>query len=278
VKRFGSLVVITSVVAACVVALAGGVTAASATSTLPTLNLALTGKTGIKVSGSEVSGAVNVAATFSGKGQGQAVLVRLNPNEPAPQALADGIAAIQSHHGDLNALTTTGNAIVVSMGAPGTVQTLLTPGNWAALNATGNQPAAVTFTVSKSASPAALPTPGAAVKPIEFGFTGANTLHEGELVRFENDGFLVHEIVGIRVKNTATAAAEIKALKAGNQKLARRLASDFVSFAGPLSPGGMQQETITAMRGVYVLACFMDTQDHREHIQLGMERMIKITK
>jgi hypothetical protein len=65
VKRFGSLVVLTSVVAACVVGLAG-VTGASAASTLPTLNLALTGTKGITVSGSEVSGAVNVTATFSG--------------------------------------------------------------------------------------------------------------------------------------------------------------------------------------------------------------------
>jgi hypothetical protein len=27
-----------------------------------------------------------------------------------------------------------------------------------------------------------------------------------------------------------------------------------------------------------VLACFMDTQDHREHTQLGMERVIRIVK
>ena len=76
-KRLGSLIVVSSVVAACVVGLAG-VAGASAAPTLPTLNLALTGKTGIKVSGSEVSGAVNVTSTFSGKGQGEFGLVRLN--------------------------------------------------------------------------------------------------------------------------------------------------------------------------------------------------------
>ena len=68
-KRFGSLVVVTSIVAACVVGLAG-VTGASAASTLPTLNVAVTGKTGIAVSGSTVSGAVSITSTFSGKGQG----------------------------------------------------------------------------------------------------------------------------------------------------------------------------------------------------------------
>jgi hypothetical protein len=120
-----------------VVALVGGATAASAAPPLPTLNLALTGTKGITVSGSEVSGAVNVAATFSGKGQGQAALIRLNPNEPAAQAMAQGFAALQSRGNNLDALTATGNALVVSLGAPGTVQTMLTPGTWLALNVTG---------------------------------------------------------------------------------------------------------------------------------------------
>jgi hypothetical protein len=266
-------------VAGCLIGLVGGVTAAGAAPTLPTLKLALSGKTGITVSGSEVSGAVNVVSTFTGKGPGAAALVRLNPNEPANQALSEAFAAVQSHGGDINALTATGSALVVDMNAPGSVQTVLTPGNWAALNVTGNgQPAVAQFTVSQAGSPAALPTPGATIKTIEFNFLAPKALREGELVRFENDGFLVHMVVGIRVKNTAGAAAVITALKAGKDKLAQRLATGFANFAGPLSPGGMQQETISAPPGLYVLACFMDTQDHREHTQVGMDRMIKITK
>jgi hypothetical protein len=35
---------------------------------------------------------------------------------------------------------------------------------------------------------------------------------------------------------------------------------------------------IHAQPGVYMLACFMDTQGGREHTQLGMERTIRITK
>ena len=81
-KRFASLIAVPAVVTACLFALAGGAAAESAASALPTLNLALTGKTGISVSGSEVSGAVNVVSTFTGKGQGQAALVRLNPALP----------------------------------------------------------------------------------------------------------------------------------------------------------------------------------------------------
>ncbi|MGB8879526.1 MAG: hypothetical protein WCD11_24640 [Solirubrobacteraceae bacterium] len=276
-KRFASLIAVPAVVTACLFALAGGAAAASAASALPTLNLALTGKTGISVSGSEVSGAVNVVSTFTGKGQGQAALVRLNPALPPAQALAQGFQAVQSHHGDLNALTALGDALVFDAGAPGTAQTVLTPGAWVALNVTGSgNPVFMPFTVSPSSSPAALPTPGGTVGAIEFGFRGASVLHRGELVRFENDGYLVHMVVGIRVKNRAVAAAETAALLAGKDKLAMRLASGFANFAGPLSPGGMQQEVINAKPGVYVLACFMNTQDGREHTQIGMERTVTI--
>jgi hypothetical protein len=259
-------------------ALAGGVTAASSASALPTLKLALTGTKGISVSGSAVSGAVNVVSTFTGKGQGQAALVRLNPNVPPGQAAAQGFHAVQSHHGDLNALTPLGDALVFDANAPGSAQTVLTQGTYLALNVTGMGPApSKMFTVAKSSSPAALPAPGGTVKAIEFAFRGASTLHRGELVRFENDGFLVHMTVAIKVKSMALAAAETAALKAGKTKLSRQLSIGGVGFAAPMSPGGMQQEVINAKPGIYVLACFMNTQDGREHTQLGMERTIKIT-
>ena len=168
VKRFGSLVVVTSVVAACVVGLAG-VSGASAASTLPTLNVAVTGKTGIAVSGSTVSGAVSITSTFSGKGQGGYGLVRLNQGVSFPEALH----AVQSHHGDPNALTPFGS-LLVAADAPGTVQTVLTPGNYVALNLTGNGPSAnvAQFTVTQSSSPAALPAAAATETSIEFGFKG----------------------------------------------------------------------------------------------------------
>ena len=157
VKRFGSLVVVTSIVAACVVGLVG-VTGVSAASVLPTLKVAVTGKTGIAVSGSTVSGAVNVTSTFSGKGQGGYGLIRLDQGVSFPEALH----AVQAHHGDPNALTPFG-ALVVSADAPGTVQTVLTPGDYVALNLTGNGPAAnvAQFTVTPSSSPAALPAAAA---------------------------------------------------------------------------------------------------------------------
>jgi hypothetical protein len=47
---------------------------------------------------------------------------------------------------------------------------------------------------------------------------------------------------------------------------------------GPASTGAVQQEIVTAKPGIYVLACFMDTQDGREHTRLGMEKIIRVVK
>ena len=51
-----------------------------------------------------------------------------------------------------------------------------------------------------------------------------------------------------------------------------------VSFAGPLSTGAFQQETITAKPGWYVQVCFMETQEGVTHTRLGMERALRIVK
>ena len=272
-KRLGSLIVVSSVVAACVIGLAG-VAGASAAPTLPTLNLALTGKTGIKVSGSEVSGALNVTSTFSGKGQGEFGLVRLNTGVQFQQAFQ----AVQSHHGDLNALTPFGS-LLVDAGAPGTIQTVLTPGNYVALNITGNgQPAFEQFKVTQSSSPASLPAAKATEASIEFNFKGPNVLHDGTMVRLENDGYLVHMDVLIGARNKAGAQNIIALLKAGKDRNAQKLATGSVNLLGPASPGAMQQEILNAKPGYYVQACFMDTQDGREHTQLGMERVVRIAK
>jgi hypothetical protein len=273
VKRLGSLIVVSSVVAACVIGLAG-VAGASAAPTLPTLNLALTGKTGIKVSGSEVSGAVNVTSTFSGKGQGEFGLVRLNTGVQFQQAFQ----AVQSHHGDLNALTPFGS-LSVDAGAPGTIQTVLTPGNYVALNLTGNgQPAFEQFKVTQSSSPASLPAAKTTEASIEFNFKGPNVLHDGTMVRLENDGYLVHMDVLIGARNKTGAQKIIALLKASKDHRAQKLATGSVNLLGPASPGAMQQEILNAKPGYYVQACFMDTQDGREHTQLGVERVVRIAK
>jgi hypothetical protein len=263
--------------------LAGGAGAAGAAGdSLPTLNIALTGTTGVSVSGSEVSGAVNVVSTFSGKAPSGPNsngptwgLVRLNPGVSIQQA----VTAVASHHGDPNALT--GLASLFADNAAGApTQTVLTPGDYAALNLTGNgNPGIAPFTVTQSSSPAALPQPAATQTAIEFNFKGPKVLHNGTLVRAQNGGYLVHMIIGIGVKNAATGRQVMALLRAGKDGKAQKLANrNFLALAGPLSPGGMQQEVLHAKPGYYVEVCFMDTQDHREHTQVGMERLIRVVK
>ncbi len=278
-KRLSSLIVTAAVIAVTALVLAAG---ASGASSLPTLTVALTGTKGVSVSGSIRSGAVNVTSTFSGKApsgpnsNGPTFgLVRLNPGASIQQAAG----AVQSHHGDLNALTPYGT-LLVDASAPGAVQTVLTAGNYVALNITGNgSPAFAPFTVTQSSSPAALPNAAATETAIEFGFRGPTVLHSGTILRAQNGGYLVHMIVGIGVKNAATGRQVMALLRAGKDGKAQKLASrQFLNLAGPLSPGGMQQAILTAKPGYYVEACFMDTLDGREHTQLGMLRLIRVVK
>jgi hypothetical protein len=285
VKRFASLAaVVGSLSAALVFALSTGAASASharAPSSVPTLNVALTGTTGVSVSGSMTSGAVNITTTFSGKApsgpnsNGPSVgLVRLNPGATIQQAAG----AVQSHRGDINALTPYGT-LVVDASAPGTIQTVLTPGAWVALNVTGNSPAFAPFTVTQSSSPAALPAASATQTAIEFGFRGPTVLHDGTTVRAVNGGWLVHMIELIGVKSRSDGQKVIALLAAGKDNKAGKLAtSSFVNLLGPASPGAMQQQVLQAKAGYYVEACFMTTLDGREHTQLGMERLVKIVK
>ena len=275
-KRFASVIGAAGV--ACMAALALSGTAAGAAS-LPTLNVALSGTKGISVSGSMVSGAVNVASTFTGKAptgpnsNGPTYgLVRLNPGV----SLAQGFAAVQNHHGDLNALTPYGT-LFVEAGAPGTVQTVMTPGNYVALNITGNgKPAFAPFTVSQSSSPAALPAASATETAFDFGFRGPTVLHDGTIVRAQNGGWLVHMIALIGFRNKRDAKKAIGFLKAGKDNKVRRLVTSYGGLMGPASPGAMQQMVLQAKPGYYVEACFMNTQDGREHTVLGMERLVKV--
>jgi hypothetical protein len=282
-KRLSSLIAAASALTVSgLLMLAGGASGAASTSSLPTLNIALTGTTGVSVSGSEVSGAVNVVSTFSGNAPSGPNsngptwgLVRLNPGVSVLQA----VGAVQSAHGDINALTPYGSLFADnSAGVP--TQTVLTPGNYVALNITGNgNPGLAPFTVTQSSSPAALPNAAATETAIEFTFRGPTILHDGTIVRAQNGGYLVHMVIGIGVKNAATGRAVMALLRAGKDGKAMKLASrNFLSLAGPISPGGMQQAVLRAKPGYYVEACFMDTQDGREHTQLGMMRLIRVVK
>ena len=248
-------------------------------SNLPTLTLTLNGRS-IAVSGSLQSGAVNVVSNVSVK-HTEPVLIRLNPGVTA-SAIAQASAAIAAHNGDLNYLDPYGSIVFDVSADRGTTsaQTTLQPGNYLAddLSSSSPNPPHATFAIGNSAQPPELPTPGATISAIDFAFRGPSTLHDGELVRFQNSGFLVHPVQGIGVKNAADARRLTALLRAAKDKQAPKLGISFPEFAGPLSSGGVQQELITERPGIYVLASILQTQDGREQTQLGMERTIRIVK
>lgn len=273
------IALIAAVVAVAVLAASAG----GATKALPTLKIALHGVKGVSLSTTTVSaGALSVSTTFSGKAPSgpnsnspSAGIIRLGPGVSFQEAAA----IVDGHGGDLDALTPYG-ALLVSTAAPSTVQTTLTAGNYVALNITGNgRPGFESFAVTRSSSPAALPKASATETSIEFGFRGPTVLHDGTIVRARNGGYLVHMVVLIGVRNAATGRRVMALLRAGKDRQAQKLAGrQFAGLLGPASPGAMQQQVLHTAPGYYVEACFMDTLDHREHTQLGMERLIRVVK
>jgi hypothetical protein len=264
--------------------LAGGGTlaagSATAASTLPTLSLAVTNSS-IAVSGATQSGGVNIVSTATGVKEAGVILAQLKPGATFEEAEA----AIQKAHGDTNVVSKYGSIVFsteVTSGQASEAQTYLQPGQYVAVLAgeegKGSKAHAL-FTVTAAASPAVLPTPEATISSIEFAFRGPSTLHDGELVRFENEGFLVHMDIAAPVKNMKAAKQVVKDLLAGKEKAIEKLISGpVVGFQEPVSHEAFQQETITAKPGIYVQVCFMETQDGRSHSKLGMERIIKILK
>ena len=264
-----------------IAALASGLVLMTASSvaagSLPTLTLALTKNT-ITVGGSEVAGAVNVVSTVTGEpSDGPALLLLKRGVTPAQfgkaaQALSNGAPfdALDPYA----SIVFDGTAVA---GSPTSAQTWLQPGTYVALE-NGNGHAV--FTVAPNATPALLPAPGAEIDAIDFGFRGADTLHDGELVRFKNDGYLIHMFLFHQVKSVAAAAKAEALLFAGKPKVATKEygVGSGGQFAGPLSHAELQQEVINEPPGVYVIACAMNAEDGRDHYQLGMFRTITIVK
>lgn len=248
-----------------------------AAGTLPTLTLALTKNT-VTVGGSEVSGAVNIVTTVSGEASDSPALILLKPGVTVAE-----FGQVVSHLGNdtpLDAIDPYATIVFdgsATKGAPSSAEAVLPAGNYVAVN---NGNGFAPFTVTQSSAPVTLPAPGATVSAIDFGFRGADTLHDGELVRFQNEGYLIHMILYGRMKSAADATKAEALLLKGKLKDAGKLYLKGPKglFAGPLSSGSMQQEVITQPPGVYVILCEMNAQDGRDHYQLGMFRTIRIVK
>jgi hypothetical protein len=260
----------------------GAAPAVSGAATLPTLNVNVT-KTSISASGSTVSGGTNVVITAAkGLKEPAVILFQLKPGVTVAEFEA---FAKSKKFSDPNNANKLGTIAFDEEGVPGgkaEAQTVLQPATYILLNAEGENPANpphTSFTVTASSAPAALPVPQATEKTIEFGFRGPTTLKVGEVVRFENEGFLVHMNVAFPVKSKHAALEAVRDLKLGHEKAVFHLVKGQpFSFYGPIGSGAFQQETITAKPGWYVQACFMTTQDGRPHTSLGMERAFQIVK
>ncbi len=261
-------------IVAAITAAAGGASATAA-GALPTLTLTLTGKS-ITATSTVPAGAVNVVSMVTGEPAGSPTLVHLDPGVTFQQAFG----AVQAHHGDPNALQGLASIVFSTQATKGTSsgQTVLPAGNYVALDTQGNNPVkwpVTIFTVTANSAPASLPAAAATVMTEEFRFTGPTTWHNGAVVRFVNNGYLAHMVLALPVKNKAAAKAVSALLLAGKDNKAQKLITGPPpGFVGTFSPGGIVQETLNAKPGIYVLACFMDTQDGREHARLGMERTI----
>lgn len=140
---------------------------------------------------------------------------------------------------------------------------MLTPGNYVALNLTGNgAPASAPFTVTQSGSPAALPPAKATQTTVDFSFRGPKVLHAGTIVRAQNGGDEAHMIVLMGARNRAAAGKLLALLRHGasQKKAAPYLNGQFIGLLGTASPGALQQTVLKAKPGYHVEACFMDTR------------------
>jgi hypothetical protein len=243
---------------------------------LPKITVAMNGKK-ITVGGALQSGGVQIVSTVTHERQGSPIFVRLDPGVTFQQFLQ----VLPKAAADPNNLDGTGSIVAdtdVSRGATSRIQANLKAGHYVALDVSGNgRPPLVPFTIAKAAHPASLPRPAATIAAIEFGFRGPGRLHKGDLVRFANHGFLVHMIIFATASSHRNARKVARFLKEGKQGKAFRHSTGGGTFAGPISHGAYQQ-LVVRHRGWYVLACFMETQDGRDHTRLGMERVIHVVK
>jgi hypothetical protein len=252
------------------------IASATPTSSLPKLTIALNGTT-TTVAGPLQSGGVNIVTTTTTESHGNPILIRLNPGVTPAQIYA----LFSSPTTDPNQIDAYGsivfNAQTTNHGVS-EVQTTLAPGQYVATDGNGSGPDATAFTITAAATPAVLPTPGGTISTIDFAIRGAGVLHDGELVRFINRGFVIHMVATKRTPSLAAARQALKLLVAGKKVPASLTVGQGVQFDGGLSPGAYQQMTITQHPGIWIVTCFMNTQDGREHAQLGMVRIIRILK
>ncbi|MGH3498498.1 MAG: hypothetical protein ACRDP1_13640 [Nocardioidaceae bacterium] len=254
---------------------------ASAAHALPRINVTTNGKT-MTVGGSLVSGAVDVVTVTSREPVSNPVFIRLNRGVSYAQVFH----LLMSPAGqDPNVVRRVGAIVFDANAKSGRrvhVQVNLAPGRYLGLDVvalrSGAAPPFAKFTIARSAHPAMLPkATGGTVRAIEFAFRGNRTLRSGQWVRWRNNGYLVHMFVVFRSTKAFPAREIARLLRQGkDRQLPNNLGT--LAGAGPLSWRAAQQQRLLLKPGRYVVACFMDTQDGREHTTLGMERILRVVR
>jgi hypothetical protein len=248
----------------------------AAAGALPRINLAMDGRS-IHLSGALTSGAVQVVIDVTRLRQAEPVFLRLYGRATYAQVLAAG----RRHHGNPDALAPYGRIVFAPEALRGrsVVQVALAPGRYVAVDVTTPDPRRLPhtfFTIAPSQNPAPLPKPAATVGATEFHFSGPSTLHDGQLVRFENDGFLVHMILAARFRTAAAAQVAAALLRQGRDRDAGALVIGSFRLLNVASGGTRQQQVLNLTPGYYVLACLTLTDDGREETLLGMVRPIRV--
>jgi biopolymer transport protein ExbD len=251
--------------------------AAPSKASLPVITVTMNGKA-ISVTGALQSGGVEVVSKVSKEAMGIPVFARLDSGV----TYAQFFAAFESIGQDPNNIDGIGTIVFSPQANKGTsaAEVDLLPGNYVAVDIASSSaiPPYSTFQITQATSPATLPRPLATISSIEFAFRGPTKLRDGELVQFYNHGFLVHMIVGLRASSLKNAKALAALLKAGKDAKAEKLVTEQYGWDNLLTHNQGFQQVIAQKPGYWVIACFMNTQDGREHTQLGMERVIQIVK
>ena len=254
--------------------------AAAPAAALPTMTFKMNGKT-VSVGGTLKSGAERIVFIVTGNSEPMGAaptLVKLDPGV----TLAQFFKVLPAAANDPNNLYGVAQIVMSAQANKGTssVQVDLAPGTYIALDiaAPTAPPPLTVFTITRSKHPQALPKPAGVVTTIDFAFRGASKLHDGELVRWANGGFLVHMVQGIAAPNAATAGEIADLFKDGKDNQAGALATGSFAWDNGLSHGQSFQSVVSQKPGFWVIVCFFDTQDHREHTTLGMVKIIQILK
>lgn len=275
-KRIITLAALAALLA--VAAVAAAATTGHKATTLPVLTISETGGT-VQVGGTPQSGATELDFTTDlrpAKGDDAGAefgVIRLNSGV-TPEQFTAGIKPDGSNLEKFGSLETT---VGVSKGQRIKVQTILKPAQYvvADLNAKpSDQSRHTVIQVAQNPAPLALPKADATFRMKEYRFTGPKTIRRGDLVRTENTGKQQHMAVALRAKNLKQAKAFEKLLRKGKDGKVEKKIRGIGFLSDVVSPGAVNQSKVTMPRGVYVLACFMDTKKGVEHTRLGMERTL----